>query len=147
MEKYIILPTQNAISFCKNYRIYPQNCVINSTKISKAGLFKIIHVLTLMLICYQEQTTKAWVMEVRSQKEIFIIASFDHFTRVTNEFDLLLPPRFPCRKDAQKPLLFGTWSREGLSPGGKTSPQLEQPRLKNLYTVLPITNQQQLSQN
>ena len=63
-------------------------------------------------------------MEVRGYKEIVIIASFDHFAQVTNKLDLFLTPRFPCQKDAQKPLLFGTRSREGLSPVGKTSPQM-----------------------
>ena len=43
-------------------------------------------------------------------EEIVIIALFDYFAPVTNELNLFLPPRFPCRKDAQKPFLFGTWS-------------------------------------
>ena len=55
-------------------------------------------------------------------KERFIIASFDHFAQVTKKLDLLLPQRFPFQKDAQKPFLFGTWSRRGFSPGAKISP-------------------------
>ena len=56
----------------------------------------------------------------------------DQFAQVTNESDLFLPPRFPCRKDVQKPLLFGTWSWEGFSPGGTTNPHLIKS-LKSLY--------------
>ena len=81
----------------------------------------------------QEVDESAWVIEGRDWKKIVIIASFDHFAQVTNELDMFLPPRFPFQKDVLKPLLFGTGSRWSFSPGGTTSPQLEQPRFKSLY--------------
>ena len=64
---------------------------------------------------------------------------------VYQRLDMFLPPRFPCRKDAEKPLLFGDWRREGFSPGGTTSPQLEEPRLKPLYCA-PITTNSNFSE-
>ena len=133
-------------------------CIISSLSYKKRKqmfrcALKVVVQVTLLtfvnlLFMYDDgNNDRAWVMEVRGQKEIVIIASFDHLAHVTNELDLFLSPRFPCQKDAQKPLLFGTWSREGFSPGGTTSPQLEQPRLKNFCTMLLITNQQQFSEN
>ena len=48
---------------------------------------------------YQREVDgKVWIMEVRGSKEIVIIALFNHFAHVTNELDLFLPPRFPCKK-------------------------------------------------
>ena len=76
-----------------------------------------------------------------AEKEIVIIASFDHFPQVTNEMDLFLPPRFIFRKDAQNPLLFGTWNRGSFSSGGATGPLSWRSTVLNLCTVLPITNQ------
>ena len=60
-----------------------------------------------------------------AEKEIVIIASFDHLAEVTNKKDLFFPPRFPFRKDAQNQLLFDTSNRQSFSSGGKTGPQLE----------------------
>ena len=67
------------------------------------------------------------------ERKSLSLQGFNHFFQVTNELDLFLPSRFPWQKDAQKPFLLGTWSREGFSPGGTTSPQLEWPRIKSLY--------------
>ena len=67
----------------------------------------------------------AWVMEGLDWKEIIIIASFDYFAQDTSELDLFLPPRFPCQKEAQNPLLFGAWSRKGFINGSSNNPQLE----------------------
>ena len=76
-----------------------------------------------------------------ARKKTFIISSFVHCAQVTNKLRLLLTSRFPFRKDVQKPLLFETYSRGGLSPG-TISLQLEQPRLKSLYCS---SNNQQIA--
>ena len=107
----------------------------------RCALKVVVHITLLMFVnlfyvwwrYQQEVDDSAWVIEGRDWKKIVIIASFDHFAQVTNELDMFLPPRFPFQKDVLKPLLFGTGSRWSFSPGGTTSPQLEQPRFKSLY--------------